>query len=198
LNFATTITSTAASSSIYELKQRSIDLNLRTFHYANQSTHDYNKDYLRQIGIYLKGNYSIKRITKNKKQQCNATQNRRSSRNANPAISTIQTLPNNTVTPNMHKVGSVLSGYVRCYVEDFMSLQQNTSIRVLFPSDQNIFEHHEPLEQVQLLSSKFDVFDCVVNTTPNYDWVKQSLTYTDIKHALTIGNYGSYIQVNIF
>ena len=48
----------------------------------------------------------------------------------------------------------------------------------------------------ELSSSKFDVFDCIINITPNYDWVKQSLTYTDMKHALSRGNYGSYIQVN--
>ena len=37
---------------------------------------------------------------------------------------------------------------------------------------------------------------CIIDTAPNYKWIKQSLTYTDIKHALTHGNYGSCIQVN--
>ena len=35
---------------------------------------DYKKDYLRQIGIYLKGNYNIKRIT-SKSQKANKNNN---------------------------------------------------------------------------------------------------------------------------
>jgi hypothetical protein len=92
-------------------------------------------------------------------------------------------------------MGYLLSGYIRCYLEDFMALKAKSSIRVLCPSDQNIFEDHKPIHQVQLSSSKFNVFDCIIDATPNYEWVKQSLTYTDIKYALTRGNYGSYIQV---
>ena len=184
LNFATTLTTTASSNTIYQLKPKSIDLNLRSFHDNNNSSKvDYSKDYLRQIGVYLKGNYNIKRIT-NKTQSSFKSNNRRSGRNLNKDT-TVQ--HNNGIHPSSNEkdVGSILSGYVRCYVEDYMSLQENTSIRLLYPSDQIIFEDHEPIHQLQLSSSKFDVFDCVINTAPNYNWVNQSLTYKDIKHALT-------------
>ena len=57
LNFATTLTTTASFNTIYQLKPKSIDLNLRSFHDNNNSSKvDYSKDYLCQIGVYLKGN----------------------------------------------------------------------------------------------------------------------------------------------
>ena len=136
----------------------------------------------------MKGNYNIKRIT-NKKQRAVDTNNRRSVRTFNKNNSLQQ-------PSKQEDVGSILSGYVRCYVEDYMSLQDNACIRLLYSSDQIIFEDHQPIHQLQLSSSKFDVFDCVVNTAPNYEWVNQSLTYKDIKHAFTRGNYGSYIQID--
>ena len=75
-------------------------------------------------------------------------------------------------------------------------MNEDASIRVLFPENQVIFEDHQPIHQGQLSTFKYNVFDCTIDTAPNYEWIKQSLTYTDIKHALTRGNYGSYIIVN--
>ena len=193
LNFATTLTSNTPSNSIYQLKQRSMDLNLRSFHnnYNGKATKvDYKKDYLRQIGIYLKGNYNIKRIT-NKSKESNMTTNRRSARNTRQSSTIPQNTTSTTDVTDTNQIGSILSGYVRCYVEDYMALQKHSSIRVLFPSDRIVFDSHQPIHQVQLSSSKFNVFDCVINTSPNHEWVQQSITYSDMKHALTRGNYGS-------
>ena len=124
LNFATTLTTTLGASSIYQLKQRSIDLNLRGFHsYSKTNIEDYGKDYLRQIGIYLKGNYNIKRIS-SKYNKAASNTNRRSTRNTS-----INTSSNSTQsTSDKSKIGSILSGYVRCYLEDYMSLKEKSSI----------------------------------------------------------------------
>ena len=188
------MTTAPLSNSLYQLKNRSIDLNLRGFHnHKKASIDEYSKDYLRQIGIYLKGNYNIKRISC-KSNHGASTNTRRSSRNTNTNRSM---QPNEALSDSSinNEIGSILTGYVRCYLEDYMALKEKSSIRVLCPSDQILFEAHEPIHQVQLSSSKFNVFDCIIDTAPNYEWVNQSLTYTDIKHALTRGNYGSYIQV---
>jgi hypothetical protein len=192
LNFATVLTTTPSSSSIYQLKDRSIDLNLRGFHTSAPSNiGDYNKDYLRQIGIYLKGNYNIKRIS-SKSNTTSSTNTRRSNRNTSRGPTDLSLCEN----ASNNDIGSLLSGYVRCYLEDFMALKAKSSIIVLCPPEKTLFDAHQPKHQVELSSIKYDIFDCTVHASPNYDWVNQSLTYTDIKHALTRGNYGSYIQVN--
>ena len=106
-----------------------------------------------------------------------------------------QNINSNLHCSDSNEIGSILLGFVQCYVKDYITLEKYSSIRVLFPSDQIVFESHQPIHQVQLSSSKFNVFDCVINTAPNYDWVQQSITYTDMKHTLTRGNHGSYIQI---
>lgn len=141
--------------------------------------------------IGVKTNYNIKQISTNNVSKSSTSTNRRSTRNSN-----IITTTNNIETIKNNNLGSILSGYVRCYVEDYMSMKQHTSIRVLFPSNQVIFENHQPIHQLQLSNLKYNVFDCIIDTAPNHDWIKQSLTYTDMKHALTRGNFGSYIIVN--
>ena len=150
------MTTAPLSNSLYQLKNRSIDLNLRGFHnHKKASIDEYSKDYLRQIGIYLKGNYNIKRISC-KSNHGASTNTRRSSRNTNTNRSM---QPNKALSDSSinNEIGSILTGYVRCYLEDYMALKEKSSIRVLCPSDQILFEAHKPIHQVQLSSSKIVV-----------------------------------------
>ena len=59
--------------------------------------------------------------------------------------------------------------HARHCVEDRMPVIEGVSVRLLLPSDQVIFEDHQPHHQAQSSALKCSALDCIVGTALNYE-----------------------------
>lgn len=216
LNFPTIKTNTS-SDKYYTLSDNSIDLSLRSLSskiktLSTPTSTSHNKedfiqpDYLKQIGISLRSNFNNKRCRK----KANNVSTYRSSCASQPISSrklrssTITTTSLNCSpcqripslsTKSLPNNDELLGGYLRCYVEDFMSINSGHDVILLIPKSDNIVSHLNANQDIQIGSTLFNLFKGKVMNSPKAELVKNGISNSDLINGFGKDNYGSYLLI---
>ena len=174
-----------------------IDLFVRDS-FSKLSDKQYKIDYLQQIPKAIKSNFNVK--LQRQKQKVQSTKTTRSS--FSTALCSTSSLQVSNTHQSKNTSSNVFSDekeltYTRCVVEDFMLLKKNDYIKVYIPSSDRTFIQYVPSSVVEFGSrKKYRVYECVVLSSPSSEKVDNGeLSYLDINHGFTHGNFGCFISL---
>ena len=212
LNFST-LTSNSSSDQFFTLKTDCIHLSLRSITSTSSASttptssnqdNFIQPDYLKQIGISLRTNFNIKSRRKKQNNQSIHTSatsqlNRRKLRSSTNSVTTLNSSPCLPIpslsTENLPNNDKVLGGYLRCYIEDFMSINRGHDVIILIPKLDNLLSDMSPLNEIQIGKASFRLFKGEVINSPKADSVQNGITNSDLIKGFGNDNYGSYIKI---
>ena len=87
-----------------------------------------------------------------------------------------------------------LSGFLRCYVEDFMLLEENKHIIVLRSQKADPYQEYSP-ETILIGNVIFNKYNATIVSSPYVDKIQEGMCIADVKFGFWKCNYGSYIQI---
>ena len=149
-------------------------------------TQDKIKDYFSQISLDLKNNFNSKRCISNSTSKKLSKKRRCNNINTNDEYISIE---------KHHTTNTAIAGYLRCYVEDFMLLEERERIIVLLPSTDSLWKEFKPTAFVQFGSTAFRVFNCSVLSSPYSQTLQAGMAICDIKKGFNEGRNGVIVSI---